>query len=58
MDRGISQRDFAKICDLSPSALSKIEAGINGPKGYVLWRIAQALCVPCEYLLDENLPYP
>ncbi len=57
-DRKISQQDLAKACNITPSALSKIEAGINSPRAYIVWRIAKKLGVTVEYLLDENMPYP
>ena len=57
-DRKISQQDLAKACDITPSALSKIEAGINSPRAYIVWRIAKKLGVTVEYLLDEEMPYP
>jgi transcriptional regulator with XRE-family HTH domain len=57
-DRKISQQDLAKACSITPSALSKIEAGINSPRAYIVWRIAKKLGVTVEYLLDENMPYP
>ena len=57
-DRKVSQQDLARICNITPSALSKIEAGINSPRANVLWRIAKNLGVTVEYLLDEEMPYP
>ena len=57
-DRKISQQDLARACDITPSALSKIEAGINSPRASVIWRIARNLGVTVEYLLDEAMPYP
>jgi len=57
-DRRISQQDLAKACSITPSALSKIEAGINSPRAYIVWRIAKKLGVTVEYLLDESMPYP
>ncbi len=57
-DRKISQQDLAKACGITPSALSKIEAGINSPRAQIIWRIARQLGVTVEYLLDESLPYP
>jgi transcriptional regulator with XRE-family HTH domain len=57
-DRKISQQDLARACDITPSALSKIEAGINSPRASVIWRIARNLGVTVEYLLDESIPYP
>ena len=57
-DRKISQQDLARACDITPSALSKIEAGINSPRANIIWRIARNLGVTVEYLLDEEMPYP
>jgi transcriptional regulator with XRE-family HTH domain len=57
-DRKISQQDLARACDITPSALSKIEAGINSPRANIIWRIARNLGVTVEYLLDEEIPYP
>lgn len=57
-DRKVSQQDLARACAITPSALSKIEAGINSPRANVIWRIAKNLGVTVEYLLDEAMPYP
>ena len=57
-DRRISQQDLAKACSITPSALSKIEAGINSPRANIIWKIARHLGVTVEFLLDENIPYP
>ena len=57
-DRSVSQQDLARLCDITPSALSKIEAGINSPRANIIARIAGKLGVTMEYLLDEELPYP
>lgn len=57
-DRSISQQDLAGYCEITPSALSKIESGQNSPRGGVIFRIAKNLGVTIEYLLDEEIPYP
>ena len=57
-DRSISQQDLARYCNITPSALSKIESGQNSPRGGVIFRIARNLGVTVEYLLDEEIPYP
>lgn len=57
-DRSISQQDLARYCEITPSALSKIESGQNSPRGGVIFRIAKNLGVTIEYLLDEEIPYP
>jgi transcriptional regulator with XRE-family HTH domain len=57
-DRKISQQDLARACLITPSALSKIEAGINSPRAPIIWRISKQLGVTVEYLMDESMPYP
>ncbi len=57
-DRRVSQQDLARACDITPSALSKIEAGLNSPRAGIIWKIARNLGVTVEYLLDEQMPYP
>lgn len=57
-DRKVSQQDLARACSITPSALSKIEAGINSPRAGIIWKIARNLGVTVEYLLDEQMPYP
>lgn len=57
-DRKVSQQDLAGLCDITPSALSKIEAGINSPRALIIWKIAHQLGVTVEYLMDEGIPYP
>jgi transcriptional regulator with XRE-family HTH domain len=57
-DRRISQQELAKACDITPSALSKIEAGINSPRAHIIWKLAKQLGVTVEYLMDEEMPYP
>ena len=44
-DRKISQQDLARACLITPSALSKIEAGINPPRAPISWRISKQLAV-------------
>ena len=58
LDRGLPQQDLAKACGMTGGALSTIENGLHGPRGWGLFRIARTLAVPCDYLVDENLPYP
>ena len=57
-DRGVRQQDLAHASGLTPGALSKIEAGTNGPRGTSLLAIARHLGVPTDYLLDEEAAYP
>ncbi len=57
-DRGVAQRSLAEMTSVTPSALSRIEAGIHQPKGPVALRIARVLGVSADYILDESAPYP
>ena len=58
-DRGIWQRDLAAKCNLTPGALSKIEAGINKDlRGKRILTMARILGVPADYILDQDQPYP
>ena len=44
-DRKISQQDLAHACNITPSALSKIESGVNSPRANIIWSIARNLGV-------------
>ena len=57
-DRKITQQSLALACNITPSALSKIEAGANAPRANVIWNLAKQLGVTVEYLMDESMPYP
>lgn len=47
----LSQREFAKLADLSDAYLSQLERGLHEPSVRVLNGIAQALNIPIERLL-------
>lgn len=49
--RSLTQRELARQSSLRSDGLSKIEGGIQPPTVCSLWRIAQALSVPVDYLL-------
>ncbi len=57
-DLGVPQKNLAHLTEVTPSALSRIEAGIHQPRGPVALRIARHLGVTVDYLLDDNAPYP
>ncbi|MEE2889928.1 MAG: helix-turn-helix domain-containing protein [Planctomycetota bacterium] len=57
-DRGVAQKSLAQMTSVTPSALSRIEAGIHQPRGTVALRIARELGVTVDYILDETAPYP
>ena len=59
LDRGLDQDELAALCGVTPSALSLLERGHRAvPKATTLFRLSQALGVTCDYLLDEEQPYP
>jgi len=57
-DRGVAQSSLASMTSVTPSALSRIEAGIHQPRGAVALRIARELGVTADYILDNDAPYP
>ncbi|MDE0960596.1 MAG: helix-turn-helix domain-containing protein [Planctomycetota bacterium] len=57
-DRGVAQSSLADMTSVTPSALSRIEAGIHQPRGAVALRIARELGVTADYILDNDAPYP
>ena len=57
-DLGVPQKDLAVQSSITPSALSRIEAGKHLPKGPVALQLARHLGVTVEYLLDDSAPYP
>ncbi len=57
-DRGVAQHSLAAMTSVTPSALSRIEAGIHQPRGPVALRIARELGVTSDYILDDEAPYP
>lgn len=57
-DLGVPQKSLAEMTAVTPSALSRIEAGIHQPRGPVALRIARHLGVTADYLLDNDAPYP
>lgn len=54
--RGLSQEDFADLCELHRTYLSGIERGTRNPTLAILERIAHALGVSAADLLKEGGP--
>jgi len=46
MERGLSMRGLAELCELSPNAISLIERGATSPSVSTLHRLATALRIP------------
>jgi transcriptional regulator with XRE-family HTH domain len=57
-DLGVDQRTLARDASVTPSALSRIEAGIHLPRGMSALGFARRLGVTADYMLDETAPYP
>ncbi len=57
-DLGVQQKTLAGLTAVTPSALSRIEAGVHQPRGPVALRLARQLGVTVDYLLDDDAPYP
>lgn len=49
---GLSQWELAKKMDIPPTRISEYERGIREPGSVMLWRLAQALGVTTDSLLE------
>src|SRR5688572_23126693 len=56
LKRGMSQEDLAHESLLSLRTIQRIESGQTSPRGDTLKRLATALKVPVEDLIDWDLP--
>lgn len=59
--KGYSQKDFAKLCNLSTNALCQIELDATFPQKNTIATICEALEIPQSYLLffsisEEDIP--
>lgn len=52
-DNQMTQKEFAKILNISTSALAHYEQGISMPATGVLLKISEYFCVPVDYLLGK-----
>ena len=57
-DLGFAQKTLVNLSSVTPSALSRIEAGTHQPRATVALRLARELGVTVDYLLDDTAPYP
>jgi len=57
-DLGLGQRTLAEAAQVTPSALSRIEAGIHQPRASATLGISRRFGVTADYILDEDAPYP
>ncbi|CAM3779251.1 hypothetical protein ALPO108162_05290 [Alicyclobacillus pomorum] len=54
--KGLTIKELADACDVSPSLISQVERGKVTPTLTVFWRICQALDIPMHYFLDIIAP--
>ena len=54
LQRELSMRALARLCDLSPNAISLIERGTSSPSVSTLHRLATALQVPITAFFEEQ----
>ncbi|WP_063912489.1 helix-turn-helix transcriptional regulator [Pseudomonas sp. p21] len=52
-ERNLTQQELGDASGVSPSQISRYEAGQAKPRKTVLRKLAEALCVPVEELQDE-----
>ena len=55
LKKGLSQEELAEKTDLSRSAISCIECGVNDPKYTTLLKIAEALEIDISILFAKSL---
>ncbi len=51
-DSGLTQKELAKACNLSPQCISSLEKGINSPTALTLSAIANYFNIPIDELLS------
>ena len=57
-ERGLSQEKLAEAVDVNMRLISRYELGETEPKAIVFLKIAQALAVPVEALIPDELKRP
>lgn len=57
-DRGLTIQQLAAKAKVTDGKISKLERGVGAAYHNGLFRIARALNVPYEYLIDDSQPYP
>lgn len=51
-ESGLTQKELAKACNLSPQCISALEKGINSPTALTLSAIANYFKIPIDELLE------
>jgi transcriptional regulator with XRE-family HTH domain len=51
---GISQEDLAGRAGLDRTYVSGIERGVRNPTLFILWRLANALGIKAQQLVDDH----
>ncbi len=55
-NRGLTQRELAKLAEVSPGSVYRLENGLRGAYPATLRKLAAALEVPTEDLVRERRP--
>ncbi|MDR0446311.1 MAG: helix-turn-helix domain-containing protein [Oscillospiraceae bacterium] len=55
---GLTQKRLAEMISVSPKIISFYERGMSRPRGTTAYRLARALGVSAEYLLDDEISDP
>lgn len=53
-ENGVTQKELAKACNLSPQCISALEKGINSPTAITLSAIANYFNVTVDYLIGRE----
>lgn len=50
-EKGVTQREIAHACDLTPTCICQLESGLRNPTGSTVKALAQYFNVSADYLL-------
>ncbi len=53
-EKGLTQKELAKACKLSPQCISALEKGINSPTATTLSALANYFSIPIDELIGHN----
>lgn len=56
-EKGLTQKELAKACNLSPQCISALEKGINSPTAITLTAISKFFNIPISELLGDEFNY-
>lgn len=53
-EKGLTQKELAKACNLSPQCISSLEKGINSPTAITLSALSNYFDIPIDELIGSN----